>query len=33
MQSDAEYWGYIKDAEAKGFFDTPNVEAGIWREV
>ena len=33
MQSDAEYWAYLKDAEAKGFFDTPNVEAGIWREI
>ena len=33
VQSDAEYWAYIKEAEAKGFFDTPNVEAGIWREI
>jgi hypothetical protein len=33
IQSDAEYWGYVKDAETKGFFDTPNVEAGIWREL
>ena len=33
VQSDTEYWAYIKDAEAKGFFDTPNVEAGIWREI
>ncbi len=33
MQSDTEYWTYVKDAEAKGFFDTPNLEAGIWREL
>ena len=33
VQSDAEYWAYIKDAEAKGYFDTPNLEAGIWRQL
>jgi len=33
MQSDAEYWAYVKEAESKGFFDTPNLEAGIWRQL
>ncbi len=33
VQSDPDYQARIKEAEAKGFFDTPNVEAGIWRQV
>ena len=33
VQSDPEYQAQIKAAEAKGFFDTPNVEAGIWRQL
>jgi hypothetical protein len=33
LQSDREYWGYIKDAQAKGLFDTPNIEEGLWRRL
>jgi hypothetical protein len=29
VQSDAGYWKRIKEAETKGFFDVPNLEAGI----
>ncbi len=33
VQSDPEYQAQIRGAEAKGFFDTLNVEAGIWRQL
>ncbi len=33
VQSDPDYQARIKEAEAKGFFDTPNVESGIWRQL
>ena len=33
VQSDPEYQAQIKTAEAKGFFDTLNIEAGIWRQL
>jgi hypothetical protein len=33
VQSDAGYWERIKEAETKGFFDLPNVEAGFWRAL
>lgn len=33
VQSDPDYQARIKEAEANGYFDTPNVEAGIWRQL
>ena len=33
VQSDPDYQARIKEAEAKGFFDQPNIEAGIWRQL
>lgn len=33
IQSDPEYWKRIKEAESKGLFDVPKVEAGIWRKL
>ncbi len=33
VQSDPTYWARVKDAQAKGYFDTPNVEAGIWHQI
>ena len=32
LGSDPDYLAQIKEAEAKGFFDTPNVEEGLWRQ-
>jgi hypothetical protein len=31
IQSDPEYQAQVKAAQDKGFFDSPSVEAGIWR--
>jgi hypothetical protein len=33
VQADPGYQKLVKEAQDKGFFDTPNVEAGIWREI
>ncbi len=33
VQSDPDYHARVKAAQDKGFFDTPNVEAGIWRQL
>ena len=33
IQADPEYWKRIRQAEDKGLFDVPNVEAGIWRKL
>ena len=33
VQSDPDYHAKVKKAQDKGFFDTPNVEAGIWRSL
>jgi hypothetical protein len=33
IQSDPDYWAHIKQAQAKGLFDTVNVEGGIWRAL
>ncbi len=33
IQSDPEYQALIRKAQDKGFFDTPNVESGIWRSL
>ena len=33
VQGDPTYWTRIKEAQSKGFFDTPTVEAGIWRQL
>ena len=33
VQSDPEYQAQIKAAEAKGFFDIVNIEAGIWQQL
>ncbi len=33
VESDPEYQAQIKEAEAKGFFDLQNIEAGIWRSL
>ena len=32
VQSDGKYWAEVKEAQAKGFFDSATVEAGIWRQ-
>jgi hypothetical protein len=29
VQSDAKYWAEVKEAQAKGFFDSATVESGI----
>ena len=31
IHSDPGYWAQVKEAEARGFFDGPTVENGIWR--
>lgn len=33
VQSDGKYWAEVKEAQAKGFFDSPTVEAGIWHQA
>ncbi len=33
IQSDPDYQAKVKKAQNKGFFDSPNVEAGIWRSL
>ena len=33
VQSDPDYQARIKKAQSKEFFDFPNVEAGIWRQL
>ena len=33
VQSDPEYQKKVREAQDKGFFDGPNVEAGIWRQL
>ncbi|UCE85592.1 MAG: NIPSNAP family protein [Deltaproteobacteria bacterium] len=33
VQSDPDYHARVKKAQDKGFFDSPSVEAGIWRSL
>jgi hypothetical protein len=33
IQSDPDYHARVKKAQDKGYFDGPNVEAGIWRSL
>jgi hypothetical protein len=33
VQSDPEYQARVKKAQSKEFFDSPNIEAGIWRQL
>ena len=33
VQSDPDYQARVKQAQSKEFFDSPNVEAGIWRQL
>lgn len=33
VQSDPTYRTRVKEAQAKGFFDAPTLEAGIWRQL
>ena len=33
VQSDPDYQARVKNAQSKEFFDSPNVEAGIWRQL
>jgi hypothetical protein len=32
VQSDPDYQARVNKAQSKGYFDSPNVEAGIWRQ-
>ena len=33
VQSDPAYQAQVKEAQDKGFFDAPTIEAGIWRQL
>ena len=33
VQSDPDYQARVKKAQSREFFDSPNVEAGIWRQL
>ncbi len=33
VRSDPDYQARVKKAQSKEFFDSPNVEAGIWRQL
>jgi hypothetical protein len=33
VQADAGYQKRVKEGQEKRFFDTPTVEAGIWRQI
>ncbi len=32
VQSDPDYQARVKKAQSNEFFDSPNIEAGIWRQ-
>jgi hypothetical protein len=33
VEADPGYQKRVKDVQDKNFFDTPSIEAGIWREI
>ena len=33
VRSDPDYQARVKKAQSKDFFDSPNIEAGIWRQL